>query len=207
MRRSCWFALIGLLLSTLLSSRTTAQSPSPAFAGKIGTPPVICIDPGHPSEVNSGYAVQNGTTETHINWVVAVKLKRLLKERNYKVVMTKSSETQLVKNKARAQIANRARADLMVRLHCDNSLDRGYALYYPDRQGTAQGLTGPSADIRKRSKVAAEALAAGIAAGLEGRLKNGGVRGDSKTAIGSKQGALTGSIFSKVRSSPSKWSS
>jgi len=29
-------------------------------------------------------------------------------------------------------------------------------------------------------------------------LKDGGVRGDSKTLIGSKQGALTGSIFSQV---------
>ncbi len=33
---------------------------------------------------------------------------------------------------------------------------------------------------------------------LAGKLKDGGVRGDSKTAIGSKQGALTGSVFSDV---------
>ena len=30
------------------------------------------------------------------------------------------------------------------------------------------------------------------------RLKDGGVRGDSKTAVGEKQGALTGSIFSEI---------
>ena len=33
---------------------------------------------------------------------------------------------------------------------------------------------------------------------LAGKLKDGGVRGDSKTAIGGQQGALTGSIFSEV---------
>jgi N-acetylmuramoyl-L-alanine amidase len=33
---------------------------------------------------------------------------------------------------------------------------------------------------------------------LAGVLKDGGVRGDSKTFVGSKQGALTGSIFSQV---------
>jgi N-acetylmuramoyl-L-alanine amidase len=32
----------------------------------------------------------------------------------------------------------------------------------------------------------------------EGRLKDGGVRGDSKTLVGSRQGALTGSIFSDI---------
>jgi len=112
--------------------------------------------------------------------------------------MTKSSEKQLVKNKERALIANRAGAELMVRLHCDSSPDRGYAVYYPDRQGTAQGKTGPSQEIMERSHEAAKIIDKAMAAGLEGTLKNGGVRGDSQTAVGSKQGALTGSIFSEV---------
>ena len=33
---------------------------------------------------------------------------------------------------------------------------------------------------------------------LEGHLSDDGVKGDSQTLIGSKQGVLTGSIFSKV---------
>lgn len=36
--------------------------------------PVICIDPGHPSEVNSGRTVQNGATEVNIDWLVGGKL-------------------------------------------------------------------------------------------------------------------------------------
>jgi N-acetylmuramoyl-L-alanine amidase len=37
-----------------------------------------------------------------------------------------------------------------------------------------------------------------MASTLEGTLKNRGVLGDSQTAVGGKQGALTGSIFSEV---------
>jgi len=180
-------------LITLISLSVTGDAQSP-----VAKSAVVCIDPGHPSEVNNGFTVQNGTTETHIDWVVAVKLQKLLAAQGVKVVMTKSSEKQLVKNKERALIANRAEADLMVRLHCDSSPDQGYAIYYPDRQGTAQGKTGPSQEIMDRSHEAAKAMDRGMSTVLEGVLKNGGVRGDSKTAIGGKQGALTGSIFSLV---------
>lgn len=160
--------------------------------------PLIAIDPGHPSEVSSGAEVQNGTTEVHSAWVVARRLEKLLRDRGYDVVMTKSSEMQMVRNVERAAVGNRARADLMVRLHCDASSDSGFALYYPDRQGTAEGRTGPSAAVMKRSSAAAESLHVAMAPLLAGKLKDGGVRGDSRTLVGSRQGALTGSIFSEI---------
>ena len=159
---------------------------------------VVCIDPGHPSEVNPGYELQNGTSETHIDWVVAKKLEIVLRDKGFEVVMTKSSEKQLVRNKDRALKANNANAALMVRLHCDSSTSRGYALYYPDRTGTRDGVTGPSADIRARSREAARALSAAMQSTLAGHLRNDGVKGDSQTYVGGKQGVLTGSIFSKV---------
>lgn len=160
--------------------------------------PLVCIDPGHPSEVSSGGVLQNGTTEVHIAWEVALKLRGLLEERGYRVVLTKESEPQVVENRSRAIVANEAKAALMLRLHCDASTDRGYAVYYPDRQGTAQGTTGPTREVREASRRAAEAIHAGMRAGLDGALKDGGVRGDSQTLVGSKQGALTGSVFSQV---------
>jgi N-acetylmuramoyl-L-alanine amidase len=160
--------------------------------------PIIAIDPGHPSEVSSGAEVQNGTTEVHSAWDVALRLEKMLRDRGYAVVMTKSSEMQMVRNVQRAEIGNRAGAAIMVRLHCDASSDSGYALYYPDRPGTAEGKTGPSADVMRRSAAAAESLHAGMAPLLAGRLKDGGVRGDSKTFVGSRQGALTGSIYSEI---------
>jgi N-acetylmuramoyl-L-alanine amidase len=162
------------------------------------THPVVCIDPGHPSETSAGNTLQNGLKEVHIVWVVGLKLKALLEAEGFKVIMTKSKEAEVVTNKARAMIANQAKAAVMIRLHCDASTDSGFAVYRPDRQGTVQGVTGPSQEIIERSKVAANLVHKGMVSALAGLLKDGGVRGDSKTFVGSKQGALTGSIFSEV---------
>jgi N-acetylmuramoyl-L-alanine amidase len=161
---------------------------------------VVCIDPGHPSEVASGKNVQNGTSETHVDWAVAAKLRGLLEEKGYEVVMTKDAEDELVRNKDRALVANRARAALMIRLHCDASQERGYAVYYPDRQGRAKdGTVGPSADVIEQSRRAAEAVHAALAEDLAGALNDNGVRTDYQTKVGREQGgALTGSIFSDV---------
>lgn len=160
--------------------------------------PVIAVDPGHPSETAAGNVVQNGTTEVQMAWRVALLLRDELRARGYDVVLTKQHEGQLVTNRQRAEVGNRAKAALMVRLHCDASRDSGFALYYPDRQGTVDGVTGPADDVISRSREAAMAVHAGMAPLLAGQLKDGGVRGDSRTLVGSRQGALTGSIHSRV---------
>lgn len=184
------FALLALGL--MLGSSLFAQDQSLAIKQ------IVCIDPGHPSEISSGAVLQNGTSEVHIAWVVGQTLQQLLAAQGFAVIMTKSREDQLVRNKERAQIANAAGAALMVRLHCDATNDSGFALYYPDRQGTVDGVTGPSDSVRHKSRQAAVTIHSEMAKTLHGELKDGGVRGDSKTLIGSKQGALTGSIFSQV---------
>jgi N-acetylmuramoyl-L-alanine amidase len=174
--------------------------PAKAQAGATPARTVVCIDPGHPSEVASGKNEQNGTSETHVDWAIASKLRELLEARGYEVVLTKSAEEELVRNKDRALVANRARAALMVRLHCDASTERGYAVYYPDRQGRAKdGTTGPAQGIIEGSRRAAEAVHAALAEGLAGALTDNGVRTDNQTKVGHEQGgALTGSIFSDV---------
>ncbi|HEU4595369.1 MAG TPA: N-acetylmuramoyl-L-alanine amidase [Pyrinomonadaceae bacterium] len=161
---------------------------------------VICIDPGHPSEVASGMTAQNGTNETRVAWEVALRLKRILEAEGYEVVLTKSAEGELVRNRDRALVANRARAALMVRLHCDASIESGFAVYYPDRRGqTKDGTSGPSPSVIEESRRAAEAVRAGMAEGLAGALRDNGVRTDYQTKVGREQGgALTGSIFSEV---------
>ena len=179
-------------------SKAANEAASEQKQANKNTTSVVCIDPGHPSETSGGDVVQNGTTEVHIVWLVGLKLKALLEAEGIKVVMTKSREAENVTNKQRATIANNAKADLMIRLHCDASTDTGYAIYAPDRQGTVQGVTGPTQEVINRSQAAAEIVHQGVKPVLEGVLKDGGVRGDSKTFVGSKQGALTGSIFSEV---------
>ena len=169
--------------------------PSGRLAGK-----VVCIDPGHPSEINDGLAILHGTSENHINWLVALKLKEYLQAAGLEVVMTKESERELVRNRRRAEIANDAGAELMVRLHCDTGAPsaKGFALYYPDRAGRKGDDEGPPEFVREGSRQAAQSLHRSLVAGLSSVLRDNGVLTDIRTAIGSKQGALTGSIYSRV---------
>ncbi len=169
----------------------------PAIAGPLSGVK-ICVDPGHPSENGAGCTGRNGTKEYKVNWIVGQRLKQLLTEAGATVVLTKTSEGQTVTNRRRAEIANEAKVDLAVRLHCDSGGSSGFAFYYPDRQGTVQGVTGPSESVRRRSKQAAYGIYPKMKEKLAGYLPGRGIHGDSETYIGSRQGALTGSIFSKV---------
>jgi len=182
------------------AKQKTSAPPSKAKLESAGRGTIVCIDPGHPSEIASGRNVQNGTNETHVAWSVAVHLRDALEAKGYEVVLTKSAEDELVRNKDRALVANRARAALMIRLHCDASQERGYAVYYPDRQGRAKdGSVGPTQDVIEGSRRAAEAIHASMNEGLKGALEDNGVRTDNETKVGREQGgALTGSIFSDV---------
>lgn len=159
--------------------------------------PIIVIDPGHPSETGGG-TVQHGVAEVHVAWLVGIRLRDLLRAQGYRVILTKSREDERVRNADRAAIANRAGAALMVRLHCDATAGSGFTLYYPNRRGTVNGVTGPSDTVMRRSRAAADSLHAGMAGVLTGRLRDGGIKGDSETAVGGRQGALTGSIYSRV---------
>src|SRR3712207_4958848 len=128
---------------------TTTKEATEEATAEAAAKTVVCIDPGHPSEVASGRTMQHGTNETEVAWRVALKLKDELERAGYAVVLTKSAEDELVRNRDRALVANRARAALMVRLHCDASVARGFAVYYPDRPGTTRdgAATGPTAAV------------------------------------------------------------
>lgn len=179
--------------------------PDPSFAPPARVRTVVCVDPGHPNSFNSGLAPVNGTTETHINWVVGVKLEKVLKDLGYEVVMTRTAELQYVENKDRALLCNAGGAALSVHLHCETTPGSGFALYYPDRQGVHKykddpdnGFKGPSAQVIAGSKALADTVQKGMKEKLAGDLTALGVFGDSRTAVGSTQGALTFSIFSKI---------
>lgn len=185
-------ALALLTVAPIASSSAPAPESQPQNAFR------VCLDPGHPSENNDGREVLNGLREVDVNWAVAQALKALLEEKGYTVVLTKSSLTELVTNRRRAEIANEAGADLMLRLHADSEGPSGYTIYHPRRPGTVKGFKGPSAAMIAASDGAAKAFHGGMAAALGARLKDNGIRGDEQTFIGGKQGALTGSIYSKV---------
>ena len=167
--------------------------------------PVVCIDPGHPSEGNAGTTVQNGLQEIQVVYDVAVELgAQLEREGTARVVMTRDfrefdavADTRIT-NRRRAEIANEAGAALLLRLHCDTGSGHGFAVYYPDREGEKQGHRGPPEALRVESLRAAESIHAAMATRLGETLHDGGVRGESRTYVGSRQGALTGSIHSQV---------
>lgn len=160
---------------------------------------VVCIDPGHPSETNSGEIIQNGTNEMTINWQVAIELQSVLQEDDrIEVVKTREKQNELTLNHIRAVIANNAGAAIAVHLHCDSGPNHGFTIYYPDRQGRAEGMTGPSEEVLSSSAKAAESVHKGMADILEGVLKDRGIKGEKFTRIGNANGALTTSIFSEV---------
>ena len=158
----------------------------------------VCIDPGHPSEKNDGLALTNGLREASVNWQVSVLLQRELENDGINVVMTKKSEGEFVTNENRAAIANGTRADLFLRLHADAGSSTGFTIYYPRKEGSIHGTTGPGADVLRSSAAAAKLFHRSFADALHGKLRDNGIRGDEETLIGGQQGALTGSIFSKV---------
>ncbi len=158
----------------------------------------VCIDPGHPSERNDGLTEVNGLTEAGINWQIGSRLRDALSAAGFEVIMTKNSEAEFKANKARAEIANEHSVNLMLRLHADAGKSTGFTIYYPRRQGHAEGVTGPAPEVLAASAAAARLFHGAFADELGGALRDNGLHGDEETFVGSKQGALTGSIFSRV---------
>lgn len=183
-----------LLLSSVWSAPARAAASPLPLSGFI-----VCVDPGHSSETSEGTQSRDGKlTERHVNWVVARRLAVLLRAEGATVVLTKSSEGQVVTNRRRAEIANDAHAKLFLRLHCDSGEQSGLATYFPDRQGRRFGVVGPSQAVIAASRQAARVFQPAVIAALGGAERDAGIKGDSQTGVGSKQGALTGSIFSRV---------
>ncbi len=159
----------------------------------------VCVDPGHTSEVGVGTRGRV-LTELRAAWTVAVRLRDLLTERGAMVALTKRAEREYVTNRRRAEIANAFRADLLLRLHCDADAGSGIAVFYPDRRGRDHaGTVGPPPAVLAATAKLAPPFHRGLIRSLtDTPLKDKGLKSDIYTAIGAKQGALTGSIWSRV---------
>lgn len=102
----------------------------------------IVIDPGHQKKGNSETEpIGPGATETKakvssgtqgvstnipeyiVNLEVSLKLRDILKERGYRVIMTRETHDVNISNSERAAIANEKEADVFVRIHCNGSED------------------------------------------------------------------------------------
>lgn len=117
---------------------------------------VICIDPGHQTKVNNkteplaptsnemkvqnpggAQGVSTGVPEYKLNLAVSEKLKNILGQNGYTVVMTRETNDVDLGNIARANIANDCNADLYIRIHADGMDDssvKGISVLVPGSQ-------------------------------------------------------------------------
>jgi N-acetylmuramoyl-L-alanine amidase len=162
-------------------------------------PVVVCIDPGHPSENGFG-ARGHGIDELDLVWKVSQRTAEILREwkPGIKIVLTKGALREKVTNRRRAEIANESGADLCLRVHADSGGRSGFATYFPDKQAEVAGVFGPSLEVVESSRTLAQPFHAAVMDVLKGHLPDLGAMPEQKTMIGGKQGALTGTVFSKV---------
>ncbi|MBP7634627.1 N-acetylmuramoyl-L-alanine amidase [Candidatus Ozemobacteraceae bacterium] len=159
----------------------------------------VVIDPGHPSENGLGARTKQGIREVDLNWEFSTALRDALSQNNsFQLVLTKQSDAELVTNRRRAEIANEASASLMLRIHCDSGRGHGLTLYYPSDPGKLGADEGPPMEICSASALLAIHIQSILEKRLQGMYQVNPLRTDRQTAIGSRQGALTGSIFSRV---------
>lgn len=137
-----------------IPAKTTAKIQEDKKALKKPSDMVIVIDPGHASatslekerqapnsnimkikEPGGAQGINTKTPEYLVNMGVSVRLKKLLEEKGYKVIMTKTENKQMLGNIARAQVGNKAKADLVIRIHADSNNDssvKGASMLVPE---------------------------------------------------------------------------
>jgi N-acetylmuramoyl-L-alanine amidase len=173
-------SITGVLLAVALAASGGPASASEARAQANpldGT--TITLDPGHngangshPDQINrqvpigggqtkecdtTGTATASGYPESRFNLKVARALKRKLKARGAKVVMTRKNDHGVGPCiNERARIGNRAHSDAAISIHADGGPPggRGFHVIYPSR---IEGLTD---DIYKDSRRLAKAIRA-----------------------------------------------
>ena len=134
---------------------------SPGVKGK-----KIVIDPGHGGE-DSGAIGPSGATEKSITLQIAKEVEKMLKEAGAKVIMTRTTDTEVSPKhrqatdvdelQARCDVANKAKADIFISIHMDSFTSR-----------EASGTTGY---YYTKGSAASKRLAAAIQSELVGQLK------------------------------------
>jgi N-acetylmuramoyl-L-alanine amidase len=156
------FFILVMVLSTFGCVTEAEKTEPPARVDKTSPPItaipkrnslIICIDPGHqqkadlstenigpgsnqvkPKVTGGTRGITTGTPEYKLTLEASDILGKLLEEKGFKVVYTRTTNNVNVSNKQRAEMANRSKAVLFIRLHADGSTDRnvrGFSILTP----------------------------------------------------------------------------
>ena len=159
---TCFLTVAVLSVATVVCGPNNQM----AFAS---TKKVVVIDPGHGAGGNRGYELQSpdsnitkvkdgggtegvvtGVPEYAVTLKVSEKLKALLEQNNFTVIMTKTQASEAPGNIERAEIGNNNNADLVIRMHCDgldNQSITGASMLVPAPIGYAKDISSKSARI------------------------------------------------------------
>ena len=102
-----------------IRSHLSSEAPPPVPSPRRGQ--LVIIDAGHGGH-DPGTTAINGVYEKHITLAVATKVASILRQKGYRVAMTRQDD-RFIELQERADIANRLGADLFVSIHADSAPD------------------------------------------------------------------------------------
>ncbi|SET15809.1 N-acetylmuramoyl-L-alanine amidase [Paenibacillus sp. NFR01] len=166
-----WKIILMLIVISLVSGSVltipNVKAADSQSQGSTQAKTVICIDAGHQSKANNAkepiapgsrtvkpkvssgtQGIATGKPEYKLTLEVALKLEKVL-QKDYEVVMIRSTNNVDISNRERATRCNQAGADLTLRLHADGSENhsiQGMSFLYP------------STDNDSTKKIAAQSL-------------------------------------------------
>lgn len=122
---------------------------------------IVALDPGHSAKMTGGTepigpgssvkkakdatgtrGVSSGQMEYELTMKLARKMKPLLEDKGYQVVLTRSNNKKAISCVERAKVANKAGADIFIRIHADginNASVSGASALYPSSRNPYVG--------------------------------------------------------------------
>lgn len=174
-----------------------SATPEPTKAPAVASGKVIAIDPGHQKQSNyeqepvgpgaseQKIKVSSGTQgvttkvpEHQFNLELSLKLKDVLKEAGYQVVMTRETAEVDLSNAERAGIANEAKADIFIRIHADgaeNKAANGISVLYPSERNPYVAALSP--ESKKLAKSVLDGLCDATGANRRGIVERDDLTG------------------------------
>lgn len=137
-----------IMLTTLFTNSSNINKTSQIQIPKH----IVCLDAGH-GEDDSG-ATNGDLIEADISLDITNRLKNLLEQNNYQVVLTRPDSNTLLTNSQRAQVCNQNHAEILLSIHLN---------YNPDQTlDYTQGLYGSEEKDKKFSDFMTQTLASSL---------------------------------------------